>query len=377
MRARVASSGRVTAFHMDSNNPTSFFDEEDVDLYAVLGLESTATDEAVKKVYRKLALIYHPDKHVSSTEDAKQAASRKFQQVGFAYAVLSDKKRRAKYDVTGSTEDGFDLAGGEDGWEAYFEALFESVTRDKLDQMKKEYQGSREEIDDLKATYDETGGSLDDIMTHIPHSTHQDEARFVIAISDLIAKGELAATPTWNKSSKDEKAKLVREREADKEAEEAEELAKELGVWDEFYGSGKEGARKGKGKSNGKGKGKGKKKAESEGEEGEEEDHSALQALILKKRQNAGSFLDNLAAKYADPQPRRAKGKRKKDASTAALGEADESPKKRRRDATEPDPGDIDDEEFAKLQQKLFKDKGAEAGKSTGKQNRSGRGRKS
>lgn len=209
-------------------------------------------------------------------------------------------------------------------------------------------------------------------MTHIPHSTHQDEARFVVTISDLIAKGELAATATWNKSSKDEKAKLVRKKAADKEAGEAEELAKELGVWDEFYGSGKEGPRKGKGK---KSKGK---KAEGEGEGGggeedEEEDHSALQALILKKRQNAGSFLDNLAAKYADPQPR-AKGKRKKDA--AASGEADESPKKRRHDA-EPDSGDIDDEEFAKIQRKLFKDKGVEDGKSTGKQKRAGRGRKS
>ena len=243
--------------------------------------------------------------------------------------------------------------------------------------------GSREEIDDLKATYEETGGSLGDIMTHIPHSTHEDEARFVMIISDLISKGELAASATWNESSKDEKAKLVRKKVADKEAEEAEELARELGVWDEFYGSGKEGSRKGKGKGKtkgkGKGKGKGKKKAESEGEEDEDEDedgedHSALQALILKKRQNAGSFLDDLAAKYADPQPRRAKGKRKKDATTAS-GEADESSPKRRRRGTEPDP--IDDEEFAKLQQKLFKDKGAEAGKFTGKQNRAGRGRKS
>jgi len=220
----------------------------------------------------------------------------------------------------------------------------------------------------LKAAYEETGGFLGDIMTHIPHSTHDDEARFVVIISDLITKGELTATATWNKSSKDEKAKLVRKKAADKEAEEAEELARELGVWDEFYGSGKEGPRKGKVK--GKGKGKGKKKAEDEGEG--EEDHSALQALILKKRQNAGSFLDNLAAKYAEPQPR-AKGKRKKDA--AASGEADESPKKRKRDA-EPDPGDIDDEEFAKFQQKLFKDKGAEAGRSTGKPKRAGRARK-
>ena len=205
-------------------------------------------------------------------------------------------------------------------------------------------------------------------MTHIPHSTHEDEARFVLAISDLIARGELAATAAWKKSSRDEKAKLVRRTQADKEAAEAEDLARELGVWDEFYGSGKEGARKGKGQS------KGKKKAEPEEGGEEEEDHSVLKALILKKRQNAGAFLDSLAAKYAEPKPR-AKGKRKKDA--AASGEADESPKKKRRGA-EPDPEDIDDEEFEKLQQKLFqdKDKGAEASKSTGKHKRGGRARK-
>ena len=237
--------------------------------------------------------------------------------------------------------------------------------------------GSREEIDDLKAAYEQTGGSLDEIVTHIPHSTHDDEARFVRAISDLIAKGELTATATWNKSSKDEKARLVREKKAAKEAVEAEEHAKELGVWDEFYGSGKAGPRKGKAKGNNS-KGKGKNKAERDGEgdrDGgeEEEDHSALQALILKKRQNAGAFLDNLAAKYSDPKPRgKGKGKRTKD--TPAV-EDDESPKKRRRGA-DPDPGEIDDAEFAKLQQKLFAGKGAEAGRSTGKSKRPGRARK-
>lgn len=127
---------------MDSNNPTSlFFDEEEVDLYVVLSVEHTASQEDIKKAYRKLALIYHPDKHATAAEGAKLAASRKFQQVGFAYTVLSEEKRRAKYDATGSTEEGFELADGEDGWQAYFEALFESVTREKLDQMKKEYQG--------------------------------------------------------------------------------------------------------------------------------------------------------------------------------------------------------------------------------------------
>lgn len=370
-KTRVKSRGRVInplhslPVQMDSNNPTSlFFDDEEVDLYAVLGVEPTASQEDIKKAYRKLALIHHPDKHATAAEGAKLAASRKFQQVGFAYAVLSDKKRRAMYDSSGSTEEGFELAEGEDGWQAYFEALFESVTRARLDQMKKEYQGSREEIDDLRTAYEETGGALGDVMSRIPHSTHQDEARFVIAISDLIAKGELSATDAWTASSKDEKAKLVRGKQADKEAKEAEELARELGVWDEFYGSGKAGPRKGKGK------GKKAKRGGDEEEEEEEEDHSALQALILKKRQNAGAFLDNLAAKYAEPEPR-AKGKRKNDAPAA--GGADESPRKRKKRA---DPKEIDDDEFEKLQQTLFKDKGTETGKSAGKNKRARRARK-
>ncbi|KAI9446472.1 DnaJ-domain-containing protein [Lactarius indigo] len=355
---------------MDSNNPTSlFFDEEEVDLYAVLGVEPAASQEEIKKAYRKLALIYHPDKHATAAEGAKLAASRKFQQVGFAYAVLSETKRRAKYDATGSTEEGFELAEGEDGWQAYFEALLESVTKAKLDEMKKEYQGSHEEIDDLKKAYEETGGALGEIMNHIPHSTHEDEARFVIAISDLIAKGQLSVTDAWIASSKDEKAKLVRRKQADKEAKEAEELAKELGVWDEFYGSGKAGPRKGKGKK------KAKRDEEEEEEEEEEEDHSALQALILKKRQNAGtSFLDNLAAKYAEPEPRAKKGKRKNDAP--ASGADDESPRKRKRRNADPDPKEIDDEEFEKLQQTLFRDNGAETGKSAGKNKRARRARK-
>jgi DnaJ family protein C protein 9 len=229
--------------------------------------------------------------------------------------------------------------------------------------------GSQEEVDDLKTAYEETGGSLGDIMNRIPHSTHIDEARFVIAISDLIAKGELSATVTWTASSKDEKAKLVRKKQADKEAKEAEGLAKELGVWDEFYGSGKAGPRKGKGK----------KKAKRVEEEDEEEDHSALQALILKKRQNAGAFLDNLAAKYAEPEPRTKKGKQKNDAP-ADGGPNGESPKKRKKRDADSDPKEIDDDEFEKLQQTLFRDKGvdkgAETGKSAGKNKRAGRARK-
>lgn len=179
-------------------------------------------------------------------------------------------------------------------------------------------------------------------MLHIPHSTFDDEARFIVLISDLIKKGDLPSLKTWEKSVKDEKAKLVRKKQSEKEATEAEELAKELGVWDEFYGSGKATAKKAKGK------GKAKKTQENE----EEEDTSALQALILKKRKNMDSFFDSLAAKYAEPEAPKTRGRKKRSKADEDEEDAQASPKKKARKGVAPP--EIDDEEFEKLQAKLF-----------------------
>ncbi|KAJ3725970.1 hypothetical protein C8R42DRAFT_718224 [Lentinula raphanica] len=350
---------------MDHDDPiaTFFPDEDSVDLYDVLSVAKDCKLDEIKKSYRRLALKYHPDKHATASESAKAEVSLKFQQIGFAYAVLSDDKRRKRYDQTGTTEEGFDLAAGEDGWEAYFEQMFDRVTRGKLDEMQKEYQGSSEEVSDLKAAYTETGGSIGDIMTFIPHSTHEDEARFVVILSNLISNGELASLPKWESSIKDEKAKLVRQKQGQKEAKEAEQLAKELGVWDEFYGSGKTGKRKGKGKDK-----------EGEGEGEGEEDVSALQALILKKKQkNTDSFFDSLAAKYAEPAGK-VKGKGKKRSKPVDGEEPEESPKKRSKTDPLPPP-DIDEAQFEELQKKLFGNKD-KAGKSAEPERKTRKGRK-
>ncbi|THH01432.1 hypothetical protein EW026_g1277 [Hermanssonia centrifuga] len=354
----------------DHPDPISQFfpdvEPDSVDLYVVLSLTSSASQEELKRAYRKLALLHHPDKHATSAEEAKAAASLKFQQIGFAYAVLGDAKRRERYDKTGRTDESFDFVAGEDGWEAYFEDLFERVTKERLDELKKSYQGSAEEVEDIKKAYLDADGSIDTIMQHVPHSTYDDEARFVILISDLIEKGDLPSLKTWEKSVKDEKAKLVRKKQANKEAADAEELAKELGVWDEFYGHGKPSMKK---------KGKGKAKGGKEEEE-EEEDTSALQALILKKRKNMNGFFDNLAAKYAEPEAKRKK-KRGLEVEADEDPTIEESPKKKSRKSKNavPPPPDIDDEEFEKLQQKLFENKSSEK-TASGSAKRSGKGRK-
>ena len=118
-----------------------FPDAEEVDLYKVLSVSRDAQFDDIRKAYRRLALIYHPDKHATASESARADASLKFQQIGFSFTVLSDEKRRKRYDLTGKTYEGLDFPPGEDGWEAYFEELFDRVTKEKLDEMKKEYQG--------------------------------------------------------------------------------------------------------------------------------------------------------------------------------------------------------------------------------------------
>ena len=67
------------------------------DYYKILGVERGASDEAIKKAYRKLARKYHPD--VSKEANAKE----KFQEVSEAYETLRDKEKRAAYDSLGSS----------------------------------------------------------------------------------------------------------------------------------------------------------------------------------------------------------------------------------------------------------------------------------
>lgn len=63
------------------------------DYYKILGVAENASDDEIKKVYRKLAVKYHPDKNPGSKE-----AETKFKDISAAYYVLSDPKRRKEYD---------------------------------------------------------------------------------------------------------------------------------------------------------------------------------------------------------------------------------------------------------------------------------------
>lgn len=72
----------------------------ETDYYKTLGVAKDATNDDIKKAYRKLALKYHPDKNPGNQE-----MEEKFKKMSEAYAVLSDAKKRQEYDRFGS--DGF------------------------------------------------------------------------------------------------------------------------------------------------------------------------------------------------------------------------------------------------------------------------------
>lgn len=68
------------------------------DYYKVLGISKQAGDEEIKKAYKKRAMVHHPDRHSNATEEEKLEQEKKFKEVGEAYSVLSDPRKRTRFD---------------------------------------------------------------------------------------------------------------------------------------------------------------------------------------------------------------------------------------------------------------------------------------
>lgn len=239
------------------------------DLYVILGLVQVnkPVTKEIKTAYRRAALKSHPDKGGSQEE---------FEKVAFAYAVLSDQKRRSRYDISGE----YGAEGIEEGLQDYFDEVCKrGVTAEMVEEDKKAYQGSQEETDDILEAYEDAQGDMDVVFESVIHSQiEEDEKRFRKVIDAAIEEDQV---PKFKKYTKEtEKAKKQRQKKAKKEAVQAEAAAKELGL-----------------------------KKDS--------DESSLQALILKRQRDRGaSFLDKLEEKYA---PKAKKGKKQGEPSEEAF----------------------------------------------------------
>jgi len=88
------------------------------DYYKILGVERKASEDDIKKAYRKLALKYHPDRNPGDKK-----AEEKFKEINEAYQVLSDSSKRSRYDQLGESYTTWQQRGAPGGgfnWEEWY-----------------------------------------------------------------------------------------------------------------------------------------------------------------------------------------------------------------------------------------------------------------
>lgn len=264
------------ASHDETLTPPS----SEINPYEVLSLDRSATADQIKSAYRKAALKHHPDK---ASPAEKDEAHSKFQEIALAYAILSDHKRRERYNATGNTQETLDEDEDFD-WVDFFRSQTEQlVSGDMIEKIKREYQGSEQEKEDILRAYEEHEGDMDALYEEIMCSNVlEDDERFRRIIDQAIEDGEVDQYKKYAKETTAKKKKRVQTAKA--EEAEAMELAEKLGVKDQLFGNGTKGAG-GKGARSGK-------KSKRDGED-------TLKALIQQRQKDrAENFLDSLETKY-------------------------------------------------------------------------------
>ena len=212
-----------------------------------------------------------------ASPENKDAANKQFQEIAFAYAILSDERRRKRYDATGNTSETLDLDDDDFNWTDFFRDQYANVLNgEALDKFKKDYQGSEEERQDLLAAFETHEGDMDDVYEEIMCSNIlDDDKRFRRIIDHAIAAGEVEGFKTYTGETKASKRRRVDL--AKGEEKEAMELADELGVKEKLFGNGSSKKKKNRKK----------------------DDEASLAAIIQQRQKARGeNFLDNLEAKY-------------------------------------------------------------------------------
>jgi DnaJ homolog subfamily C member 9 len=162
-------------------------------LYDILGVEKTAAEDEIRRAYRKLALVYHPDRTGGDAE--------KFKALSMVHSILSDTVKRSLYDSTGEV-DGEGTDENFKDWYDYFRNLFPALTLSKIEDFSATYIGSEEERQDLIDAYQRFDGNLSKMMSVVMLAEVGDEERLCGTIDSIISFGDLVSSPEYESCRK-------------------------------------------------------------------------------------------------------------------------------------------------------------------------------
>ena len=171
------------------------------DLYSLLGIKKSANNSEIRKAYRRLVFLCHPDKNKTDPD-----ASSKFANITRAYKILSNPESKKIYDETGEYDEENQGEINITETLTYFRKIYSPKD---IENFEKKYVGSKDEEDDLINFYNENGGDIKNILEWIPFSKNEDVERYIKIYEKLFKKKTLKK----NKKFEDlkDKEKLIKE----------------------------------------------------------------------------------------------------------------------------------------------------------------------
>ena len=164
-------------------------EDKNDDLYSLLGVNKTATNDEIRNAYRNLVFLYHPDKNKTDPD-----ACSKFINISRAYKVLSNKQSRIIYDETGKYEEvGKELTTNH----ISINDFRKKVSLEETENYKKKYKNSMEEEEDLINFYNQEKGNITNILEAIPYSTNKDINRYLKIFENLFKTRYLKRNDTY------------------------------------------------------------------------------------------------------------------------------------------------------------------------------------
>ena len=188
--------------------------EKKITLYMLLGVNEKATDVEIRKAYKKMIYIVHPDKNPND-----ENATEKFRNLQMAYKILMDPEKRALYDETGEYDENDTEKIEINETYEYFRTIYKRITTNDIENYSKKYKNSEEEKMDLIDFYIDFNGDIELILENIPLSENKDIERFINFYEKIIKEGVIERNELYEKSKNNIKLLKDESKEADEELE--------------------------------------------------------------------------------------------------------------------------------------------------------------